>query len=68
MKQISFTILTLCFLTRFGWRLAKHVGLPVECTKVKVGECGVKFVKVKDEQTLCFEDQDLEYNSIPSRR
>lgn len=40
------------------------VGLPSDCVKVKVGDCGVKFVKKDDEDRLCFEDKDLEYNSM----
>ncbi|KAL4219580.1 hypothetical protein ACF0H5_022154 [Mactra antiquata] len=48
----------------YGWRLARLVGLPSECKKVKVGKCGVKFVKKEDESVLCFENEDLEYNSV----
>ena len=49
---------------RFGWRLARSVGLPGDCKKIKVDDCGVRFVKEDDDEKICFEDKDLSYNSM----
>jgi len=44
--------------------LESVIGVPGHCKKVRVGDCGMQFVQADNEDKLCFENQDVEYNTV----